>query len=325
MSMVLAKSSNVGAVRVGLEVGPERMYDYVKRFGFGQKTGIPLPAESRGMLWPVNRWRATSLASISFGHEVTVTTIQLARAASVIANGGMLVKPRLLLKKGAEALPAEPPVRVLKPETAISVRQMMEGVVLVGTGKRAALGGYSSGGKTGSAVIYDPVTKRYTHTYNGSFMGFAPVTNPAIVVVVTLNGTRGESGYGGAASAPVFQVVATEALRVLEVVKDLPEQLPAPPSDPKAVDEDAPPQVEIAAGQPHVLETQPDAPAQPEPEVPGPKTPNFQGMTVRAVFSQAAAKGLTVKRDGSGIARLQDPPAGAPLRAGEPIRVVFSR
>jgi beta-lactam-binding protein with PASTA domain len=108
-------------------------------------------------------------------------------------------------------------------------------------------------------------------------------------------------------------------------VKDLPEQLPAPPSDPKAVDEDAPPQVEIAAGQPHVLETQPDAPAQPEPEVPGPKTPNFQGMTVRAVFSQAAAKGLTVKRDGSGIARLQDPPAGAPLRAGEPIRVVFSR
>lgn len=276
------------------------------------------------MLWPVNRWRATSLASISFGHEVTVTTIQLARAASVVANGGLLVKPRLILKKGSQSLPPEPPLRALKPETAITVRQMMEGVVLVGTGKRAALAGYSSGGKTGSAVIYDPVTKRYTHTYNGSYMGFAPVTNPAIVVVVTLNGTRGEGGYGGAASAPVFQVVATEALRVLEVVKDLPEQIAVAPTDP-TVDEDAPPEVEVASGQPHVLETPADGPAQPAPEVPGPKTPNFQGMTVRAVFSQAAAKGLTVQRDGSGIARLQDPPPGAPLRAGEPIRVVFGR
>ena len=105
------------------------------------------------------------------------------------------------------------------------MRQMMEGVVVLpgGTGHKARLDGYSSGGKTGSAVIYDFATKRYTHTYNGSFIGFAPVTNPAIVISVTVNGTRGTAGYGGQAAAPVFKVVAEEALRVLDVPKDLPD------------------------------------------------------------------------------------------------------
>ena len=195
---VLAKSSNVGAIQVGLRVGQENMYDYVRRFGFGQKTGIPLPAESAGKLrYRLERWSKTSLASVSMGQEVSVTTLQLAQAASVIANGGMLVKPRLVLKKGDQTMPSDAAGRVLKPETAITMRQMMEGVVLVGTGSRARLDGYTSGGKTGSAQIFDFATKHYTHTYNGSYMGFAPMTNPRIVVVVTLNGTHGEGGFGG--------------------------------------------------------------------------------------------------------------------------------
>ena len=136
------------------------------------------------------RWRRCRM-----GQEVSVTTVQLAQAASVVANGGMLVKPRLVLKRGDRVEPVAAPVRVLKPETAITMRQMMEGVVLHGTGSRARLAGYSSGGKTGSAQIYDYATKHYTHTYNGSFMGFAPVTNPQVVVVVTLNGTHGEVGF----------------------------------------------------------------------------------------------------------------------------------
>ena len=117
-------------------------------------------------------------------------------------------------------------MRVIKPETAITMRQMMEGVVLHGTGSRARLAGYTSGGKTGSAQIFDYATRHYTHTYNGSFMGFAPVTNPQVVVVVTLNGTHGEAGFGGSAAAPVFKVVTAEALRVLEVPKDIPEDIP---------------------------------------------------------------------------------------------------
>jgi cell division protein FtsI (penicillin-binding protein 3) len=327
MSMVLAKSSNVGAIRVGMEVGQENLYKYVRSFGIGDRTGIPLPYESRGRLWPVQKWGATSLASISFGHEVTVTTVQLAQAAAVVANGGMLVRPRLVLKKGNETTPVTQGARVLKPETAITMRQMMEAVVLKGTGSRAKLQGYTSGGKTGSAVIYDPVTRRYTHTYNGSFMGFAPVSNPAIVVVVTLNVTHGDAGFGGAAAAPVFKAVASEALRVMDVPKDLPDEPPVPDTlIAKAIDLDAPP-LDSGSGLPNILDEPDEGQTMVGAPLPalGPVVPNFRGMTKRAVLERAAAKGILVQTNGSGLARLQDPPPGAPLRQGSRIKVVFER
>src|SRR3989442_11059630 len=120
------------------------------------------------------------------------------------------------------------------------MRRMMEGVVLLpyATGRRARLDGYSAGGKTGSAQIYDYAARHYTKTYNASFMGFAPVTNPAIVVVVTLNGTTTSAGFGGAVAAPVFRTVAMEALRVLDVPKDIPDQEPADPPDSRANEND---------------------------------------------------------------------------------------
>jgi len=319
---VLARSSNVGAVRIGLQVGPENMYQYVRKFGFGQFTGVPLPSESRGLLHHIKT--TDSVASVAFGHEVAVTTLQLAQAASVVANGGLLVRPRLILKKGDQTVPAPAPERVLKPDTAITMRKMMEGVVVLpeGTGKRARLAGYTSGGKTGSAVIFDYAAKRYTHSYNGSFMGFAPVTNPAIVVVVTLNGTHGDSGFGGAAAAPVFKEVASEALRVLDVPRDLPIE------EPKAVlakadNLDAP--ARDSAPRP-VQEDSDDAPAEAAaPPAAGPTVPNFRGMTMPAVLNEAWAMGLKVMADGSGVARKQDPPAGAPVRPGDRVLVVFAR
>jgi cell division protein FtsI (penicillin-binding protein 3) len=319
---VLAKSSNVGAVRIALQVGAENMYQYVRKFGFGQYTGIPLPYESRGLFHHIKT--TDSLASAAFGHEIAVTTLQLAQAASVVANGGLLVKPRLVLKKGEQTLPVPAPERVLKPDTAITMRKMMEGVVVLpeGTGHRARLVGYTSGGKTGSAVIYDYAARHYTHAYNGSFMGFAPVTNPSIVVVVTLNGTHGDSGFGGHAAAPVFNIVATEALRVLDTPPDLPidepktllakaENLDEPATDsaPGPLPEDP---AEEAAG----------AVA---PPAPGPKVPNFRGMTMSAVLNEAFAMGLTVMPKGSGVARAQDPPAGTSVQAGAHIRVEFVR
>ena len=228
MEMVLAKSSNIGAIQIGLKVGSNKLYEYVRRFGLGARTGIPLPAESPGMVRKLSKWRTTSLMSVSMGHEVGVTTLQLAQVCSAVANGGLLVRPRLILKKGNEAVPVVPPKRILKPETAIQMRKMMEGVVLFGTGRRYAnLQGYSSAGKTGSAQIFDYATGHYTHIYNASFMGFAPVTNPAIVVVVTVNATHGGSaGYGGPVAGPVFRAVASETLRVLDVPKDLPDTVP---------------------------------------------------------------------------------------------------
>ncbi|HEY1338021.1 MAG TPA: penicillin-binding protein [Bryobacteraceae bacterium] len=328
MAMVLAKSSNVGAVQVGMRVGQESMYEYVRRFGFGQKTGIPLPGESRGRLRPISRWTTASLPSMSIGQEISVTTIQLAQAASAVANGGLRVKPVLVLKKGGQPAPVEPPVRIMRPETAITMRQMMEGVVMPGgTGyPKARLEGYSVGGKTGSAQIFEVATHRYSHnTYNGSFIGMAPLTNPQVVVAVTLNGTHGTAGFGGAAAAPVFHAVTTEALRMLEVPRDLPDDTPSGTLVTDASDADDSVVGTLAADEPNILEDGEDDDAAAPPDYKGPKAPNFRGMTMRAVLAEAAAKGLTILPTGSGVARVQDPPPGAPLRQGERIRVTFAR
>ena len=235
MADVLAKSSNIGAILIGAKVGRENMYEYAHRFGFGQRSGLPLPAESPGILRPLTRWGTTSLASISMGQEVSVTSIQIARAACVMANGGLLVKPRLVIRRGDKPEPMEAPVRIIKPETAILMRQMMEGVVLRGTGRvHARLNGYTSAGKTGTAQIFDTATHHYTHNYNASFVGFAPVTNPALVVLVTVHNTSGENGQGADAAAPVFSAIMTEALRMLDVPRDIPEtEVAAKPSNKK--------------------------------------------------------------------------------------------
>jgi len=323
---VLAKSSNIGAVQIALRVGPQAMLDYVRRFGFGQPTGIPLPAEHGGWVRDLKRWGKTSIGSIAMGHELSVTTLQLAQACSVIANGGLLVKPRIILLRqrpggSVERVPMEPPRRVLKPETAFAMRLMMERVVNHGTGRRARLEGYSSGGKTGSAQIFDFQTKRYTRTYNASFMGFAPVTNPAIVVVATLNGTHGTSGFGGAVAAPVFRVVAEETLRILEVPKDIPEAVP---------EESEPAEVEDLS----VAELSEQGEEEPLPmaavqagdaAIWGPRVPDFAGKTLREVVEEASEMGLTVRLDGRGVARRQEPAAGSLLAAGDVIRVQFTR
>src|SRR5262249_55402769 len=153
MADVLAKSSNIGAIQIALKVGEKPLYKYQRKFGFGQKTGIDLPGESSGVLRRVEEWMPSSIGSLAMGHEIRVTSIQLALAGSVIANGGLLVKPRLLLARqkpgeAEERFAPEKPRRILAPETAITMRQMMEGVVLRGTGKRAILKGYTSAGKT---------------------------------------------------------------------------------------------------------------------------------------------------------------------------------
>jgi cell division protein FtsI (penicillin-binding protein 3) len=338
MEMAFAKSSNIGAIMVGMRVGQENMYDYMRRFGFGQKTGIALPGESAGKVRSLARWGTTSLASVSMGQEVSVTTVQLAEAGSVVANGGLLVRPRLVLKKSGQTVPPVPPVRILKPETAITMRQMMEGVVLHGTGSGARIQGYTVGGKTGTAQIYDFIARHYTHTYNGSFMGFAPVTNPAVVVVVSLNGTHGTAGFGGPVAAPVFKVVAAEALRVLDVPKDLPDdgvQIASATEDVSDLAdadlsaagnilEEADDDTQVAEAHP-VPTAGPVASVAPAPPDTRPRVPNFSGMTMRAVLAEAAAKGIAVVPAGSGIAHMQSPPPGAILHEGERIRVQFSR
>jgi len=352
MADVLAKSSNIGAINIGLKVGDHALYDYVRKFGFGQKTGIDLPGESAGMFRQLKEWTPSSIGSVAMGHEVSATALQLALAGAAIANGGLRVKPQIVLarrKPGApeERIAPEQAQRIINPETAIAMRQMMEGVVLHGTAKGLAnLRGYTSGGKTGSAQIYDLKAHVYTHSYNASFLGFAPVSDPKIVIAVTLNGTTGGSaGYGGPVAAPVFREVAMTALRILDVPKDLPETSlvtstrPSKMSDLSIAGIDGPPRVwESTSAQRSTSSVTPppvhvDPQGNPEGDADrrsflpadAPRVPDFRGMSLRAVLEESSAAGLRVQVEGSGLAKNQDPQPGAPIPAHAGVRVQFGR
>src|SRR5256886_10243034 len=222
----LAKSSNVGAIKLGLLVGNESMYEYMKRLGFGSRTGIDLAGESPGILRVLSRWQPSSIGSLAIGQEVGVTLLQMATAYSVLANGGTLVKPHLLRElrapDGTVLFRAKPETRpALKPETTEALRSMFEGVTLHGTAKKAQLDGYTAAGKTGTAQKVDPRTHAYSATkFIGSFVGFAPVKNPAVVIIVVIDEPLG-SYHGGDVAAPVFREIAEQILPELGIAPDV--------------------------------------------------------------------------------------------------------
>jgi cell division protein FtsI (penicillin-binding protein 3) len=231
---ILAESSDVGAIKIALRLGEERFYKYIRAFGFGQQTGIEVPGETRGLTKPLNRWSKVSIGAISMGQEIGVTPLQLAAMVSTIANDGVWVAPRIVTgttePRGTPQMVAFHPGvqrRVISPLTAAQIKQMMQGVVLHGTGKKAILEGYSSAGKTGTAQKVDPATRAYSHTkYVGSFAGFAPVNDPAIMVAVILDSAVGLH-QGGQVSAPVFQRVTQQVLEYLHTPHDV--ELPPSP------------------------------------------------------------------------------------------------
>jgi cell division protein FtsI (penicillin-binding protein 3) len=224
---VLARSSNVGVIKLGLRLAPERLFGYAHRFGIGQPTGLPLPGEAEGMLRPWKSWHPHAIGSVSIGQEVGVSAVQMARAVSVVANGGLLVTPRvveaIVSPEGVrEERQARPPERVLTAETAATMRALMERVVRGGTARLAQTPGYRVAGKTGTAQKVDPETGRYsTKDYVASFVGFAPVNSPSVLAVVVLDSPVGLY-YGGQIAAPVFPGIATEALRYRDVPPELP-------------------------------------------------------------------------------------------------------
>jgi len=228
VSDVLAESSDVGSIKIGLRLGDERFYKYIRSFGFGQQTGIELPGETRGLTKPVSRWSKVSIAAISMGQEIGITPLQRVGLISTIANDGVHVSPRIVAAttqpQSAPQMIAFHPVnsrRVISTMTAAEMRQMMQGVVLHGTGKKALLIGYSSAGKTGTAQKVDPLTHAYSHTkYVASFAGFAPVNNPAITVAVVLDSAVGLH-QGGQVSAPVFTRIAQQVLEYMHTPHDL--------------------------------------------------------------------------------------------------------
>ena len=228
VSDVLAESSDVGSIKIGMRLGDERFYKYIRAFGFGQQTGIELPGETRGITKPLSKWSKVSIAAISMGQEIGITPLQLAGLVSTMANDGVYVAPRIVAATiQAQSTPqtiAFHPVnerRVLSSYTAAEMRQMMQGVVLHGTGTKAKLIGYSSAGKTGTGQKVDPDTHAYSRTkYVASFAGFAPINNPAITIAVILDSPVGLH-QGGQVSAPVFTRIAQQVLEYLHTAHDV--------------------------------------------------------------------------------------------------------
>lgn len=228
---IIAESSDVGAIKVALRLGDERFYKYIRAFGFGQQTGIELPGETRGLTKPVERWSKVSIGAISMGQEIGISPLQLASLISTIANDGVHVPPRTVAgtmtpQNTPQTIAFEPAegTRVISSLTAAQMRQMLQGVVLHGTGRKAILEGYSSAGKTGTAQKVDPATGAYSKTkYVASFAGFAPINDPQIAVVVILDSAVGLH-QGGQVSAPVFQRIMQQVLEYLHVPHDV--QLP---------------------------------------------------------------------------------------------------
>jgi cell division protein FtsI (penicillin-binding protein 3) len=224
----LAHSSDVAAIKVGMKLGDERLYHYIHDYGFGQQTGIELPGETRGLARPVSRWSKVSIGAISMGQEIGVTPLQTISLVSTIANDGVYTPPRIV----AGELPPEgtpKPVvfhsaqqhRVVSTMTAAEMKKMMEGVVLFGTARRAILNGYTVAGKTGTAQKVDPATGGYSKTkYVASFIGFAPVNDPAITIAVILDSPVGLH-QGGQVSAPVFKRIAEQVLEYMHVPHDV--------------------------------------------------------------------------------------------------------
>jgi cell division protein FtsI (penicillin-binding protein 3) len=294
---VIVNSSNVGTVRVGLALGQQRMYDWIRKFKFGERTGLPLPGESPGLVRRVQRWTQVSPASISIGQEIGVTPLQVVRAVNAVATGGLLVEPRIVKRvvddEGLTVYepPRGKPERVMSEKTAAVLNEILKNVVVRGTGGNAALADHVVAGKTGTAQKAVGRLGYIDGRYVGSFAGYVPADRPRLSILVVIDEPRGEH-YGGTVAAPAFREIAEGTLRYLGV----------PPSLPSRSIEVQPPLL-AAFSQP--------------PAVAGPPTgvPDLRGLDARAAIARAVARGLTVRTVGSGVVISQEPQPGGALPA----------
>jgi cell division protein FtsI (penicillin-binding protein 3) len=313
---VIAKSSDIGMIRVAQRLGRESFNRYVRDFGFGAPTGIDLPGEAGGLLRPPAKWSALSLPSMSFGQEVGVTAVQMAMAVGAIANGGYLMKPLVVRRiedpQGGVVKEFRPVAvrRVVDPSTIDVLTDLMRGVVREGTGKRAAITGYSVAGKTGTAQKIDASGHYSMVDHVASFVGFAPATSPALVVLVSLDSPKGLRNQGGDVAAPVFARICEQALQLLAV----------PPEDPDRI-------LRMVPYRPQAIQAsyQPATPAvDPDDGEPG-RMIDLRGRPAREAAALAARRGLIVRLEGSGRVVSQSPGPGSEVEAGMTCVLSLSR
>jgi cell division protein FtsI (penicillin-binding protein 3) len=362
LTEALAKSSNVAAIKLGMRVGNERMYDYITRFGFGRRTNVELPGETSGLVRSVARWQPSSIGSIAIGQEVGVTPLQMAAAYAAIANDGVRVAPHIIREvragDGVTTLKRAQPEthRVVSEETARTLRRMLESVTVNGTAKRAQLDGYTAAGKTGTAQKVDPRTHAYSPTkYVASFVGFAPLENPSVVIIVVIDEPVG-AHHGGDVAAPVFRSIAEYVLPYLNTPPDTEVKQTLTPLALKEANNGAKREDQTTNGKdqtsnstekpgetlPHEnFDADDDAFADAasgarlsagETEIVYAsvsdnafRMPDLRGRSVREVAQTCARLGLELEARGEGRARAQVPKAGASIEAGQTVRVEFAR
>ena len=311
---VLQHSSNVGSIKVGLALGRERYYRYMTAFGFGAPTGVGLAGESRGQLRDPQRWSGLSLPTMSIGQEVSVTALQMVAAFGAIANGGTLMRPRLIRAlfdaEGRETRRFEPRAvrQVISPETARTLTRLMSQVVAAGTGHLAAIPGYEVAGKTGTAQKLDPVTRRYSRKPGVlSFVGFAPADEPRLVMLVMLDEPRNER-WGSEAAAPIFSAIGGEVLRYLDV----------PPRDA------TPLQIVTGPVEGPALPPRPAGAGAEEPAGDGRVMPELRGQSLRQALAALAPLGAAVKVQGRGRVKDQTPAPGEAMDPEATVRLTLA-
>jgi cell division protein FtsI (penicillin-binding protein 3) len=310
-SDVIVKSSNVGAIKVGLRLGPERLGRYVSRFGFGQPIGPDFRGESAGIVWNPAKLDSSALASVSMGYQVAVTPLQMAAAVSSVANGGSLMEPRVVrafIKDGRRSTVAPKVLRkTVSASTLAELRTMMEGVVERGTAKAAQIDGYTIAGKTGTASKL--VNGHYSRSdYNASFVGFVPSRQPALTIIVVIDSPHHHGYTGGVVAAPIFKRIAEASLRQLGVAPTINAFPPvlAARSDPGAA-----PVVQRRPAPTERVVTAAIAPAQPG------VMPDLRGQSAREALRTLTRIGASARITGQGVVIEQTPAAGEPLGTGE--------
>lgn len=317
---VIVKSSNVGAIKVGMQLGPERLGRYMTRFGFGGRISSDFPGESPGIIWSPERLTDSALASVSMGYQVAVTPLQMAAAVGSIANGGELVEPRVVRAVIQDDLRTPTPRTVIRrtvtANTAALLVDIMEQVVEHGTGKAARVPGFSVAGKTGTAQKV--VDGRYSRTdYNASFVGFAPSRQPQFVIVVVIDAPKGKNlYYGGSVAAPVFQRIAEAGLRYRGVSPTIGAASPVL----VARREDRSPRPTPTSG-PSSLPTVASAGV----VAPADVMPDFRGLGARDAARAAALLGMTARMRGDGSVVAQTPQAGRPIAPGGVVVLTLER
>jgi cell division protein FtsI (penicillin-binding protein 3) len=316
---ILKYSSNIGSVKVAEKLGKEKFYQYIRKFGFGAKTGIDLPGEVSGILRPVENWTRVDAATIAFGQGISVTAIQLITALSAVANQGVMMKPfivRGLMDRQGKLVQAYRPTpvrRVVSAETSKRLTAILTDVVGAedGTGKHARIANVAVAGKTGTSQKFDFARRVYSsERVKTSFMGFFPAENPQVAILVILDEPQRDK-WGGVAAAPVFRNIGEQ---LLTCFKTNIRENPALVVDEEKGGSDM--KVRLATAQVPL--------ATPAAETDVQIIPDFRGMTIREVLRLSKEKGMEVEVVGSGWATAQRPAAGIPVRGNRFCTITFS-